>query len=56
MWTLCLEDGSSLSLAGDLRWVEELQGISVVSGVYDNLLLGLLYTDIDMVMGRSMER
>ena len=38
---MCVEDGPSLSLAGDLCWVEELQAVFAVFDVHNTVLLGV---------------
>ena len=39
--TMCVENGPSLSLAGDLCRVEELQAVFTVSDIYDVVFLGV---------------
>ena len=39
---MCAEDGSSLSLAGELCGTAELQGVSPVPHIYNGILLRLL--------------
>ena len=36
------EDGSSLPMAGNMRWIAQLQGVPLVPYIYDLVLLCLL--------------
>ncbi len=50
------ENGSSLSLAGDVCRIEKLQGLPAVPPLHDVLLLALLRCDVDLALGGSLER
>lgn len=39
LWEMCVEDGSSLSVVGDMRWTAELQAIHTLPGIHESVLL-----------------
>lgn len=39
LWEMCVEDGSSLSVAGNMRWTSELQAIYTLLGIHESVLL-----------------
>ncbi len=44
------KNGSPLPLARNLRWIEELQGLSAVLDLHDILLLALLCCHVDLAL------
>lgn len=53
--TMCTQDGSSLPLAGDVRRIEELQGVYTISRVHDVVLLALPWDFRIVCLGRDRE-
>lgn len=51
-----LEDGSSLSVAGHVRWTPELQGLSPLFDLHFSFLLGMLCDGRYLGLGRGAER
>ena len=49
------EDGSPLPMACHLRGVEELQGLSFIPGLYEPLLLAMLWDYFRLAMERSLD-
>lgn len=48
---MCNENGSSLPLACDLRWITELQVVSIVSDIYEYFLLAMFRYYGDLALG-----
>jgi hypothetical protein len=40
---MCAEDGPPLSVAGHMRWAAQLQSIYPVPGLFNAVLLGVLW-------------
>lgn len=55
MSTMRTEDGPSLPLARNLRGNEELQGLSALLNLHNDLLLALLRRHRDVALGRDHE-
>lgn len=54
--TMCVEDGSSLSLASYLRGNEELQALSAFPDLHYHILLAVLWGHRDLAMEGNYER
>lgn len=53
--TLCFEDGSSLPMAGDMRGIEKLQAVLIVSHIYDHVLLAVFRGHGNLAVDGSFE-
>lgn len=56
MSQMCSKNGSSLPVAGYMRWIAQLQGISAIPYIYDRILLRLFRSVRDLGMEGDIER